>query len=277
MTFDVPEAAGNSSGGLTRRTVVKGAVWSMPVIAVAATAPAAAASPCTPSTNLDGMRPGRNVITSIPFIPGGVTAAITYASNGQGGDATPGGTGTVAATNTNPSWNYIEIEMVSGLSQGDWVELTFAFSTPVESLRFTIHDIDKVSGQWLDEVIVSGNNAGANTPYTSALGSNVRGSGTAASPFNPIAWGDNPIDSGLNRVTVTFTGTVTQLKIRYRAGITGRSNNQHIGLGNLSFSACPTPTSARSIASRSLAAEPALRSLPADADGFAQSEATSDS
>ena len=41
------DALGEAALGTTRRTLVRGAAWSVPVVAVAATAPAFAASPCS--------------------------------------------------------------------------------------------------------------------------------------------------------------------------------------------------------------------------------------
>jgi len=276
MSFSAPENDTQTTKEVSRRTLVKGAAWAVPVIAFAAPAPAMAASPCTPSTNFDGLTPGNTVQTGIVFYnslnqPTGVTASIAYASAGQGGDPTPGGTGTVAATSTNPSWNYIEIEMLSELTAGDWVTLTLSLSQAVSGLRFTIHDIDKVRSQgevaWEDFVEISGTFSGNPVAYVPALGSNVTGAGTAASPFQPIAWGDNPIDSGLNRVTVGFNAPVNQFIIKYRAGQDGYSSNQHIGLGNISYNICQ-PASAPSKQARSapLATEP--RFLPQEIEGF---------
>lgn len=279
MPFGAPENDPQTTNAVSRRTLVKGAAWAVPVIAFAGPAPAYAASPCTPSTNFDGLTPSNNVQTSIVFYnslnqPTGVTASIAYASNGQGGDPTPGATGTVEATVTNPSWNYIEIEMLKQLNAGDWVTLTLTLSQPVTGLSFTIHDIDKVRNNqnqvaWEDFVEIGGTFSGNPVAYTSVLGSNVTGAGTAASPFQPILWGDNPINSGLNRVTVTFNAPVNQFVIKYRAGQNGDSNNQHVGLGNISYNICapaaPANKQARSL-SAPLASEPRL--LPPETDGF---------
>jgi len=278
MSFGAPENNQQKSNGVSRRTLVKTAAWTVPVIAFAAPVPAMAASVCTPTTNLDGLNPNPNkVITSIPFYPGTATASLAYASSGQGGDSTPGGTGTVAATSTNPSWNYIEIEMVSKLNQGDWVTVTLTFPQgPVEDLRFTIHDIDKVrSGHdnvaWVDHVVITGT-----TSFSYVAGNNIDGSGAPGDPFRPDEWGDNPIDSGLNRVSVTFNGPVTQVVITYLAGENGSSGNQHIGLGNLSFNACPTPggPQARSLSSSSESLIPLA--LPAESTGFIASDGSAD-
>lgn len=232
-SVDPAERASSSAptSGISRRTLVKGAAWAVPAIAIAAPAPAFAASGCTPTTSFDDLRVGASPST-IVFLPSGVTAGLKYASNSQGNDSTPGGTGQVAQTSTNPSWKYIEIEMVEQLTVGEWVTMTITLSQAVSGLSFILHDIDKVSGQWEDRVEIL-------TPgFTFQLGNNVQGAGTAANPFNPISWGDTPIDSGRGDVRLTWAGSVQQVVIKYIAGITGNSGNQHIGLGNLSYSAC---------------------------------------
>ena len=89
MSFSAPENDTQTTKEVSRRTLVKGAAWAVPVIAFAAPAPAMAASPCTPSTNFDGLTPGNTVQTSIVFYnslnqPTGVTASIAYASDRSG-------------------------------------------------------------------------------------------------------------------------------------------------------------------------------------------------
>lgn len=259
-----------AKGSVSRRTLVKGAAWAVPVIALAAPVPAYAASECTPTTDIDGLQVGSRP-TSIVFHPSGLMAGLSYAANparNAGGE-----TGRVAQTSTSPSWRYIEMEMTSDLDEGDWVDMEITFPTAVSNLSFTIHDIDKVrsgsSGSiaWVDTVIVTGgtNPAGTGGSYNAVKGTNVGGAGTSGDPFQPTIWGDQPISSGNNRVTITFVSDVTKVVIRYRAGADGNSANQHIGIGNLSYNACIPPgaggTSVRSL-SKSAAVAP-LR-LPAD-------------
>jgi len=245
----MPDAAHRSpaESGVDRRTILKGAAWSVPAIAFAVPVPAYAASPtpCTPSTVFDNLQPG-SAPKSIVFQPSLVTASLTYTSSGQGGDSTPGDTGKVAATSTNPSWNYIELEMVSQLNAGDYVELTIALSEPVTGLSLVLHDIDQTAGGWRDTVQVM------TTGFTYILGGNLQGAGTQANPFRPINNGDTPIDSGLGDVRITWPGTLSVVKIRYIAGITGNSSNQHIGLGDLSYEAC-LPSTGVTARSRSVA------------------------
>lgn len=232
-------------GGVSRRTIVKGAAWAVPVIAIAAPVPSVAASPCTPTTSIDSLSPGTRP-TSVLFPPSSVSAAISWASGGQGGDSTPGDTGRVEATSTSPSWNYIEMEMLSKLDAGDYVQLTLTLSQSVTGFSLLLHDIDSVQGQWQDTVVVD-------TPgYTLQLGSGLQGAGTVADPIKPNTWGDYPISSGQGTVRITWPGTVSTVTLRYIAGINGNSANQHIGLGDMRFSACPEPTRAKSSA-RSIA------------------------
>ena len=256
---------------VSRRTLVKAAAWTVPVIAVAVPAPAYAASesPCTPTTSFDNLKPGSSP-SSITFLPSLLTATLTYSSQGQGGDNTPGGTGQVAVTNTNPSWNYIELEMVSKLNKGDYVQLTISLSEPVTGLSFVLHDIDKESGAWEDTVHAM---TGGFTPQ---LGGNLQGAGTEANPFRPITNGDTPIDSGLGDVRLTWPGEVSAVQIRYIAGIKGDSQNQHIGLGDLSYDACvvlePNGMSARSMSSARVPVP-----LSSGAPTFIQSDGSVDS
>lgn len=233
---------GLGGSGLKRRTMIKAAAWAAPALMIAAPAPAfAAASVCSPSTNLQGLKVGSSP-SSIPFydVNGtatGVTASLSYTSSGQGGDNTPGNTGKVAQTTSTPSWKYIELQMVSNLNKGDYVEITLTFNQPVTGLSFIVHDIDKVSGQWVDEVII-------NSPsgYTHSGGSAITGTGTSGNPFTSNVWGDLPIATGQGSVRVTYADPVQTVKIRYRAGANGNASSQHVGLGDLSYNTCVTPT-----------------------------------
>ena len=146
-----------------------------------------------------------------------------------------------AGIQANDLITHINEEQVQGLT------LTQA----VTGLSFILHDIDKVHGSWVDLVEVE--TAG----YTYERGSNIVGTGTASDPFQPSAWGDTPISSGRGDVRLTWPGAVAQVVIKYRAGLDGNSANQHIGLGNLRYSACvPAGQLAPQARSFSVQAEP---------------------
>ena len=219
---------------MSRRTVTKGIAWTVPAVTVATAAPAFAVSGCIVKTNFDALTVGTCQIAPsvITFAPSAVTATISYASTGQGGDNTPGDTCKVERTTSAPQWNYIELEMLDPLNVGDTITVTIALSQAMENLSFTLHDIDSTENGWLDTVIV-------NTPgFTLARGANIQGAGTSGDPIRPIDEGDTPISSGLGDVRITWPGLVQTVTFTYRAGMTGNSANQHIGLGNISFSDC---------------------------------------
>ena len=257
--------------GLSRRTIVKGAAWTVPALALAVPVPAYAASPppCTPTTSFDNLTPGTSP-SSITFYPSLVTASLGYTSSGQGGDNTPGDTGQVAATDTVPSWNYIAIEMVSPLNTGDYVELTITLSQAVTGLSFILHDLDQTPQGWRDTIYVltAGN--------TYALGGNLQGAGTSDKPFRPINNGDTPIGSGLGDVRLTWPGSVNSVKFRYIAGINGNSQNQHIGLGTSAMTHA-YPTTRRDKTARTLPTGRQHVQVSAVEPTFIESDGTVDS
>ncbi|BDZ54247.1 hypothetical protein [Agromyces marinus] len=270
---DAPAPA-RASKPVTRRTLVKAAAWTAPAIALAAPVPAYAASPCTPETSIDDLRPGSRP-SSITFFPSMVTATLAFTSSGQGGDPTPGDTGLVEATSTTPSWNYIEMEMLATLNAGDYVQLTITMSEPVTGLSFVLHDIDSERDGYVDTVEVISPMAGN---YTFALGSNIQGDGTAGNRFRPINWGDTPISSGQGDLRITVPGVTTTVTIRYRAGLSGRSSNQHIGLGDLRYEACVLPSPQQSRQARSFApVDRPLAPLSSGTPQFVPEDASQDS
>lgn len=229
---------------VSRRTVVKGSAWAVPAVLVTAPVHAVSLSGCIVQSVFDSLRVG-SCPTTIDFSPSTVTATLSYSSTGNGGDPTPGGTGCVERTSTAPAWNYIEVEMLSPLAAGDSVTVTITLSQAMERLSFKIHDIDAVTGAWQDTVVV--NTAG----YTWVPGGNIIGSGTVADPFRNSTAVDNPISSGLGDVQLTWAGPIQAVSFKYIAGITGNSQNQHVGLGNISFEDCvanpPETTTTRSL------------------------------
>jgi hypothetical protein len=235
MAFGAPENSPQPTKDVSRRTLMKTAAWTVPVIAFAAPLPSAAASPCTPTTSYDNLQVGSSP-TMISFLPDlGVAASIAYSYN-PGGLAI-GDTGTVAQTSTIPPWRYIELEMLrqgnpARLTAGSYIQVTIALTAPVTGFSLLLHDIDSEEGGYIDsvEVVTAG--------WVGQRGTNIQGDGTSGNRYRPIAWGDYPISSGDGRLRLTWPGTISAATFRYVAGLTGNSANQHIGLGDLSYSAC---------------------------------------
>jgi hypothetical protein len=212
---------------LHRRTIATGAAWTAPLMMLSVAAPAYAASQCVSgqATLTAGTKP-----TQLDLLPSNVKATITWSSSGAAGnDQTPGETGEVHTTSYSPSWPYLKMHLPQGMTQGDTVTLTLTFSQAVTNLSLQITDIDKTTGQWIDEVVV------APGPTSAVKSSNVNGSGTSGSPFT--AKNNGGISNATGDVVVTWTGPLTQVQITYRAADQDNTSDigQHIGIGKIGF------------------------------------------
>lgn len=269
MSSAIRTSSALGSPTVGRRTVAAGAMWAVPVIAVAAAAPAVAASQCVVTTTFDNLQPGTSPAT-LTFLPSTITASIAYSSTGNGGVNTPGATGQVAATSSTPPWNYIEVEMLDPIEQGDSVTVTLSFTSPVENLTFKLHDIDGISGAFQDTVEILTLTNG----FSFVPGANITGNGTSGNRFRNVTSVDNPISTGVADVTLMWAGPIQVVSFRYVAGTNGDSQNQHIGLGDISFTDCVSdPGSSRRMLRRPATATP----IPDDlAESSAESDGTVD-
>lgn len=232
----------------SRRTLVRGAAWSAPVVAVAATAPAYAASPCAATYNwrLDwgttsytkananlGSATVTNVAGTSPItvtFVSSVTSGITR--NALNLDLEPGisDIGDLgrneqglelwhsSSTNSNNSYQTVQI----------------TFGRAIDNLAFTITDIDFSSGNFSDRVALSGTRTG--TPASTY----VVGSGTTSDPWRPRDSNPGPIsipDEGDSRgnVAVQYSGSVTSIELRYWNR--GGSGQQAIWISDMTWTA----------------------------------------
>lgn len=225
---------------------MRGAAWSVPVISLAATAPAFAAS-CQ-STVVSTM----NLTTRMGSNGNTLTLATGFAGGMSAG-----------------SWN-LRTDDTSQMPDG-WMEfenrpradggasnpsiyqdITLQFSAPVSNLTFDLADID-TSGSvdwrgrvtaynYWDAIAIDGTNVAYSA---TGVGSSLTGTGTLANPWRQQNFAANPpADNGAasNRLTVTFGGTVQTFKLRYWS-IEGRSDyngTQAVWLGNMTYKASCT-------------------------------------
>ena len=175
MSFGAPENDHQDTNEVSRRTLVKAAAWTVPVIAFAAPVPAMAASPCTPSTNFDGLEVGSRptehhlLQRAEPADRCDRDARLELQRAGRRLDA---GRHRASWSRRTQGWNYLESEMLSPLTAGDWVQLDLTIvGGPVTGLSFIVHDIDKVQGAWTDNV---GRHTRPATPSHSAATSRAR-------------------------------------------------------------------------------------------------------
>ena len=255
----------------TRRTLVRGAAWTVPVIAVAAAAPAFAASPCdvqnyrldwgnTTGQTVYGKNSTTNVGTAVvKGSAGGGALMVTFTSTTTGSvsravdnltvsnDTNIGNLGT-GAQGLNVAHND---GITAGRANRQMIDIQF--DRAVTGLSFSITDIDSQRGNnlgtkkdpvyegWYDRVELSG------TRTASTAGGSVIGAGTntnentsASGPWRHSDTDTNVPNTGSSdgNVTVTYAGTIaanTPITLTYWSTLS--AGNQRIFLSDMTFSA----------------------------------------
>jgi len=246
-------------GGLSRRSVVKGAAWSLPVIAAAVATPLAAASvQCTATISTSTATYSRLSATSSVFTWGDVfgdgkdlTLTLTTVPNGasnmtinqannfvldssqQGGEAEP---------SVRLSLDTADLRNIGG---GQRVTFSFALDgvpTTVENLSYKIKDIDgmqAVDGLGGAERVYLSDGAGTGTYNTDW----IRGQGTGTNPWRPFTGSPNAEvapGSAAGNVDVTAP-SASAFSLTFAANNSGRAPgerpNQNIWVGPFSFTA----------------------------------------
>lgn len=239
----------HDTGGLrpTRRTLTRAAAWSVPVVAVAATAPAYAASPCDKRTgqvldwngaNTTYTRTSNTVAKAVldPDGNGPVPAltvdiAASYTGNMKSGYETPGNQANPSLRVTTPVgglgvsglslWQATTSATPQGLN--DSGTYTFNFSRPVTNLQFTITDIDAQDGDFLDLLRITG--AYTVVSKAEALQTTYDNQGRE---YFYMGYYQNAIDNSTGNggnLTVKFAGPLTQFAISYSNFARGFDNN----------------------------------------------------
>lgn len=230
----------------SRRSVVRGAAWSVPVISVAATAPAFAAS-CL-STVVSTMdltsRIGSN----------GDTLTIT---NGFNGGMTAGQWNLRTDDTSQMPAGWMEFENKPRADGGSanpsiYQDITLTFPAAVTDLTFELADID-TSGtrpnnttfyNYWDAIAIH-STSGATFSATT-LGASLTGTGTLQNPWRQKTFALTPPDSNAaasNRLKVVFSSPVKTFKFRYWS-IEGRSDytgTQAVWMGNMTYKGNCTP------------------------------------
>ena len=218
-----------------RRAVARGAAWSVPVVALAMAAPAAAATSSTCKGGVlswdsfaNGDQTGKVLVTTGNT---GVTVRVTTsgadsaANNGNVTNTTTGGQSKVM--------RFYDLNGVNNTSQ----TVTITFSQPVRNVSFSFLDVDSSSSRWTrayeDLVWIVSPGSWIGTTH-----SNVKGAGTAANPYRAVNT-DSPADGSSNasNVDLTFTGPLTQIVFVYGQDGTV-DGTPFIGISDLTFQYC---------------------------------------
>jgi hypothetical protein len=163
-------------------------------------------------------------------------ATVSYAAVRAGKSivaTSDGNTGRVIHTDYTPGFDCIKLYHAPGMKQGDTKTMTITFPRAAKHVTLSITDIDKITGEWIDQVFISPSG------YTvTAHGKNVVGTGASGDPFTTNK--EAEIHNADGDLTLTWPGPVTQVQVVYRAGDAQNTsgNGQHIGVGLFSYDNC---------------------------------------
>lgn len=224
-----------------RRTLLKGAAWSVPVITAAAATPLAAATVTCQEHDYTLNWTDAEWTNNFVDFANPATAGTATISSTTGGDPV---VMNVSTSISNASYSLDNLYggtygMTLHMSQaqpGGAITTTFTFSQLVDNLHFPIMDIDAAPTYgWIDTVSISG------TPFTYQLVAPTQGAGTVADPFNPSVLDQvAPISPDYNTVWITMPGPLQTFTVVYKNGFPGPhvtvNNHQNIYLGAMNFS-----------------------------------------
>ena len=189
-----------TDAALTRRSLARGAAWSVPVIAVAAAVPAFAASPCvtTFSYMLDWGNNAKTTYvapigtgatkvgtasalapTGSAAAPVGVTFTSTYVTNNStdrraSDNLTVPSTTNIGGLGANVQGLLVAHASTSSSRDGFRQQVVIHFDRSVSDLTFVITDVDSRDGGWYDQIELTGTRTGTYNTRT------LTGSGTTA-------------------------------------------------------------------------------------------------
>lgn len=238
----------------SRRAVVRGAAWSVPVVSMAATAPAFAAS-CGSTDVAYTLDWGNTAVTTYtaPSNPAGtgtkVGTATVLAPAGSGGSSLTVTFSSVMAGSMVRDADNLTVSSETnvgalGLGRGlniahaapiptgyaNRQDISVSFSRAVTNLRFTITDIDATQGNWIDQVAVSGTRNGVPV-------STVTGSGTTNDPWMPTQYGNRGNNSNLGNVAITFPSLAANTPFVFSFWNLSGDGNQRVFLSDFTFTA----------------------------------------
>ena len=241
-TTDPRTTRAESPTRLTRRSVARGAAWSVPLVAVSVAAPAFAVSCAGPQPfrlNWGTTAYTKNVLTNVgtATVPtadlSGTPVVVTFTSTTSGTVFRDTDNLTVPALTNVGGLGAGERGMT--LSHADPISanrnnrqtVVISFSRAVTGLSFSMTDIDSSRNDWWDRVELTGTR-------TAALDANLEGTGVFNDPWRYKTDNTNvDNDSSGGNVKVTYAGSVTSIQLDYWSTVA--SGNQRIFLTDFTF------------------------------------------
>ncbi len=245
-----------ADAALTRRSLARGAAWSVPVIAVAAAVPAFAASPCvtTFSYMLDWGNNAKTTYvapigtgatkvgtasalapTGSAAAPVGVTFTSTYVTNNStdrraSDNLTVPSTTNIGGLGANVQGLLVAHASTSSSRDGFRQQVVIHFDRSVSDLTFVITDVDSRDGGWYDQIELTGTRTGTYNTRT------LTGSGTTADPWRNSS-NNNSIGntSSDGNVAIAYSTPVTDITLTFWSSENG--SNQLIRLTDFAFTA----------------------------------------
>lgn len=226
--------------------MVRGAAWTLPVIAASAAAPAFGASPCV---NKTALLPVTWSATGTTTTQTGTTTNGTTVNVVASYTATALGSGSISTSNlatqnvvtTRDSFSVVNNSPTTLAldPSANYQTVTFRFTKPVFGLTFTIDDIDRGSGYW-DAVGLAADPAETPAP-TYGSPTTITGGGTIQNPWqtNATTGGDNLASQ---RVKVTYANGLTGISVltlRFWSTVLPVTSAVHLlRVGQMSFRTC---------------------------------------
>lgn len=240
------ERPATAEAGLSRRRLLEGSAWAVPVIAIAAATPSQAASNCAlypgvvifsgPNANFGPNGPGIDAQGSVNLDGAPVW---THPPVRIGVESFPVGPLQRGPENLTTADDALLVTQYpigepDGFAEQD---LVITFGREVTDLAFTVGGINTLSGAggYADAVSLDF------TPGATAVtGSNVGGTGDFGTPWSAIAATATPdVSSPANSVRLTFTSQVTTLVLRFRSTdlSPAATGTQRFTISDMSFKA----------------------------------------
>jgi hypothetical protein len=219
----------------SRRTLVRGAAWSVPVVAVAATAPAYAASNCAgqPASTMDlGKKLGSD----------GTTLSVTSVTNGVA-------VGRYNLSTSDPAFplsGWLELENVpratAETNPTRYQDVTLTLGQSVSLLEFTLSDLDSTqtwTQSYWDRVAIINSASGFTTAPVMTGNTVVTGTGSLSDPIRQKTFTSSSPRSnndGSRQVRVSFAGTTQSITVRFWSSRDTFQNGTHaVWIGNMTY------------------------------------------